>query len=371
MGFKDNLLGPLPPGNGLYTRQSLSTDKDASRTPTNPPHHPSYKPDLDQPSAQQLPSVDQCICHLKLLTARANLQEDISTSESLFGLSDSLTERLSDRNKQEVLPKIREKRWQVYVFRAVERCRVLWEREDLSSHGHFDLITEKGKVINWGPDRAPPLGTICSCDGRSSINEIPNVLMVLHSSMQNPRAFFEDCIRQEKMDVWATGLPWALINTCIDNSSSTMSNFEQMTGFALDNLHDPSTAKTDAFLDDPKRPFEHGRGYVDRSFTTTCAQCNFTTNHEILKLQKFRRDLQALLKDDVPMPGTSLSQEGRPDKALNPDLRRHEMFFPNRIIIGGLKTLLINATDNIQVGKSTVTNIRDAFDRAIRDASLV
>ncbi|KAK9250681.1 hypothetical protein V1507DRAFT_494666 [Lipomyces tetrasporus] len=351
MGFKDNLLGPLPPGNGLYTRQSLSTDKDASRTPTNPPHHPSYKPDLDQPSAQQLPSVDQCICHLKLLTARANLQEDISTSESLFGLSDSLTERLSDRNKQEVLPKIREKRWQVYVFRAVERCRVLWEREDLSSHGHFDLITEKGKVINWGPDRAPPLGTICSCDGRSSINEIPNVLMVLHSSMQNPRAFFEDCIRQEKMDLFDY--------VATDESRS---NFEQMTGFALDNLHDPSTAK---------RPFEHGRGYVDRSFTTTCAQCNFTTNHEILKLQKFRRDLQALLKDDVPMPGTSLSQEGRPDKALNPDLRRHEMFFPNRIIIGGLKTLLINATDNIQVGKSTVTNIRDAFDRAIRDASLV
>ncbi|KAK9244405.1 hypothetical protein V1506DRAFT_541676, partial [Lipomyces tetrasporus] len=147
-----------------------------------------------------------------------------------------------------------------------------------------------------------------------------------------PRAFFEDCTRREKMDVWVT---------------------------------------TDAFLDDPKRPFEQGRGYVDRSFTTTCPQCNFTTNHEILKLQKFRRDLQALLKDDVPMPGTSLSQEGRPDKALKPDLRRHEMFFHNRIIIAGLKTLLIEATDNIKVGKSTVTNIHDAFDRAIRDASLV
>ncbi|KAK9326097.1 hypothetical protein V1517DRAFT_103502 [Lipomyces orientalis] len=376
---------------------NMGLKDDHLSTPTNPDFPPpSYDPEdlitpltnlnLDQPSAQQPPSIDQCIAHLKLLTALANLREDISTSESLFGLSDSLTDKLPDQYKQEVLPKIREKRWQVYVFRAVERFRVWWEKclpssarmlqqKDLSSHGHFDLITQKGRVINWGADRAPPL----------------DVLMVLHSFMLNPRTFFEDCIRQGKMDVWVTGLPWALINSCIDNSSfdyvatdEARSNFEQMTGFAWDNLHDPSTAKvlcprghwidcpwTDAFLDDPKRPFEQGRGYADRSFTATCAQCNFTTNHEILKLQKFRRDLQALLKDDVPMPGTILSLEGRPEKALKPDLKRHEMFFPNRIIIAGLKTLLIEATDNIQVGKSTVIDIRDAFDRAIRDASLV
>ncbi|ODQ71841.1 hypothetical protein LIPSTDRAFT_309963 [Lipomyces starkeyi NRRL Y-11557] len=391
MGFKDKLLGPSPPGNGLYK------DKDALRTATKPESPPpSYNPEdlitpltnlnLAQPTAQQPPSIDQCITHLKLLTALANLREDISTAESLFGLSDSLAEKLSDQDKQEVLPKIREKRWQVYVSRAVERFRVWWEKclpssgrmlqqQDLSTQGHFDLITQEGKVINWGPDRAPPL----------------DVLMVLHSFMLNPRAFFEDCIRQGKMDVWATGLPWQLINTCIDNSSfdyvaidEARSNFEQMTGLAWDNLHDPPAGLvpcprghpiycpwTDAFVGDPKRPFEQGKGYADRSFTATCEQCNFTTNHEILKLQKFRRDLQALLKDDVPMPGTILSQDGKPDKALKSDLRRHEMFFPNRIIIAGLKTLLIEVTDNIQVGKSTVMDIRDAIDRAIRDPSLV
>ncbi|KAK9319248.1 hypothetical protein V1517DRAFT_56424 [Lipomyces orientalis] len=54
-----------------------------------------------------------------------------------------------------------------------------------------------------------------------------------------------------------------------------------MTGFAWGNLYDPPTAKlfctrghpidgpwTDAFIDDPKRPFELGSGYAGSSFTT-------------------------------------------------------------------------------------------------------
>ncbi|KAK9386020.1 hypothetical protein V1515DRAFT_581325 [Lipomyces mesembrius] len=210
MGFKDKFLGSSPPANGL------DKDKNALRTAAKPESAPpSYNPEdyitpptnlnLAQPTAQQPPSIDQCIAHLKMLTALANLREDISTSESLFGLSDSLAEKLTDHDKQEVLPKIREKRWQVYVSRAVERFRVWWEKclpslggmlqqKDLSSQGHFDLITQKGRIINWGLDRAPPL----------------DVLMVLHSFILSPRAFFEDCIRQGKMDVWVTGLPWAL-----------------------------------------------------------------------------------------------------------------------------------------------------------------
>ncbi|KAK9371419.1 hypothetical protein V1509DRAFT_614627 [Lipomyces kononenkoae] len=395
MVSKDNLHGPSTHDNGVCKEQGLSEDIDEFRKSTEQGLPPSYshgdpgtsltKLNLVPPGAHQPPSVDQCVAHLKLLTALANLREDISTADSLFGLCDSIAEELTDQDKQDVLPKIREKRWQVYVSRAVDRFGVWWDKclpsgrmlqqKDLGSQGHFDLVTVEGKVINWGPDRAPPL----------------DVLMVLHSFMLNPRAFFEDCIRQGKMDVWVTGLPWDLINTCIDNSSydyavtdEARSKFEQMTGLAWDNLHDPPSARvlctkghpiycawTDPVLGDPKRPFEQGRGYADRSFTATCEQCNFVTNHEILKLQKFRRDLLALLKDDVPMPGTILSLEGRPEKALKPDVKRLEMLFPNRIIMAGLKILLIEVTDNIHVEKSSVKDIRDAFDRAIRDVFLV
>ncbi|KAK9234068.1 hypothetical protein V1525DRAFT_414242 [Lipomyces kononenkoae] len=395
MIFQGNRHGHLTQGNELHKEQDSSDDSEDLAKTTKQEAPPSYnlgdpgtsltKLNLDQPAAHQPPSVDQCVAHLKLLTAFANLREDISTSESLFGLSDSLAEKLTDEDKKDVLPKIREKRWQVYVSRAVDRFGVWWEKclpssrmlqqQDLTWDGHFDSITDSGRVINWSPDRFPPL----------------DVLMVLHSFMLNPRAFFEDSIRQGKMDVWATGLPWAQINDCINNSSfdyvvtdEVKSNFEQITGLAWDNLHDAPSARvlcprghpidcpwTDAVLGDPKRPFEQGTGYADRSFTATCAQCNLITNHEILKLQKFRRDLQFLLKDDVPMPGTILSLEGKPEKAPRPGFKRHEMFFPNRLIIAGLKILLIEVTDNTQVGTSTVKDIRDVFDRAIRDVFLV
>jgi hypothetical protein len=215
--------------------------------------------------------------------------------------------------------------------------------------------------------------------------------MVWHSFMLNPRCFFEDCIRQGRMDIWATGLPWNLISACIDNTSfdynaseEATANFQQMTGLAWDNLHDPPTTRvpcakghlidcawTDALLGDPQRPFEKGTGYADKDFNAICQQCNFKITHEILKLQKFRRDLQSLLKDDVPLPGTILSQDGRPDRATSVDMQRHEMFFPNRIILAGLKTLLLDVTDPSVVGSYTMSDIRNVFEAGIRDHSLV
>jgi hypothetical protein len=219
-----------------------------------------------------------------------------------------------------------------------------------------------------------------------------DVLMVYHSFMLNPRCFLEDCIRQGRMDVWATGMPWDLVDACVDNSSfdynasqEAKANFESMTGLAWDNLHGPPTTNvptcakghpincpwTDAHLGDPRKPFEDGRGYADKGFAAKCEQCDFATNHETLKLQKYRRDLQSLLKYDVPLPGTILSTDGRPDKASTPDLKRHEMFFPNRIILAGLSSLLIKMTDAPQISVSKISDIRDAFEAGIRDHSLV
>src|SRR6266536_4475180 len=127
MGLKDKLLSQpkSPPEESLDKKRSLSTDKAALSTPAkseSPP--PSYNPEdlltpltnlkLSQPANQKSPpTVGQCIAHLKLLTAFANLREDVSTSEGLFGISDSLAEKLSDEDKELVLPRIREKRWQV------------------------------------------------------------------------------------------------------------------------------------------------------------------------------------------------------------------------------------------------------------------
>ena len=62
-----------------------------------------------------LPSNDDCIAHLRFLTVLANVREDISERDGLFGISDASAAAVSTGENNKVLTKIREKRWSVYV----------------------------------------------------------------------------------------------------------------------------------------------------------------------------------------------------------------------------------------------------------------
>lgn len=73
-------------------------------------------------------SQDQCIAHLKLLEAFHQLREDVATTDGLFGIKDSLVpESASEALRAELLLKIREKRWAVYVVKAVSRFETWWK----------------------------------------------------------------------------------------------------------------------------------------------------------------------------------------------------------------------------------------------------
>src|SRR5271154_6483961 len=61
-----------------------------------------------------IPSNDECIAHLKLLTAFAVLREEISERDGLFGLKDSIAATYISsqdmiKNRDELIVKIREK----------------------------------------------------------------------------------------------------------------------------------------------------------------------------------------------------------------------------------------------------------------------
>lgn len=221
--------------------------------------------------------------------------------------------------------------------------------------------------------------------------------------MLNPRCFLEDCIRFGKMDFWVTGLPWNMINACIDNSTfdytpsnEAMRAFEGITSLAWDNLHDgpekaitcPKCQKTVNWMWTSQQSFSktsgeiilYGVGYADRDFSTVCLPCGLVINHDLLRVEKFRRDVQLLLKDDRPMPGTILSVEGLPQKASSRG--RHEPFFPNRLISASLKTGLLDVSDArrgplaaiAETGKGslgTIHEIRDTIELAIRTRSVI
>lgn len=123
--------------------QPISMDKSMKKNPYHlPPEEippPSYDAspsnlttafaNLNLNSAGSQPTKDRCIAHLKLLEALHQLREDIATTDGLFGIKDSFVPaNLSQQEQAAVLLKIREKRWAVYVARAVSRFEIWWEK---------------------------------------------------------------------------------------------------------------------------------------------------------------------------------------------------------------------------------------------------
>ena len=114
------------------------------------------------------PTVDQCIAHLKLLEAFHQLREDVATQDGLFGLQDSfVSSKTGERERAELLVKIREKRWEVFVTKAAARFQRWWEvviEPDARMLQQSDIPTAfaqdfpSGKVLSFDTDRLPPLG---------------------------------------------------------------------------------------------------------------------------------------------------------------------------------------------------------------------
>ena len=121
------------------------------------------------PSAK--PTPDVCIAHLKLLEAFHQLREDVACEDGLFGISDAFVDAAqSDQQRAELLAKIREKRWQVYVTKASKRFERWWitcvepneERNRLLGQSKmpsvFKQSPERGQRLEWSKDDLPPLG---------------------------------------------------------------------------------------------------------------------------------------------------------------------------------------------------------------------
>lgn len=322
---------------------------------------------------------DQCVAHLKLLSAFADLRDSISTQDGLFDLHDAQVEGHRD-GRNHMLAKIREKRWSVYVSRAAERYLVWWRECISSSEGrptlktiqniHYGSITGCLSRIAWSQEYMPPL----------------DVLMVWHSHMLNPRSFLEDCIRYGKMSFWATGFPWAVINECFnertleyDAGETAKSNFEQKAKLSWDNLQDPP-------LKDIKCPncgtimhvlwsaghipyqsaipFEKFYGFADKSLNATCSKCRYIVTHDKLKVAKFRRDVQRLLERDSPMPGTLYNLNGIPESAGGARFGLAS-FFPNWLLQAVGKDMLM-VTHPLISRCENMADIRDELESKLR-----
>ncbi|KAF5023479.1 hypothetical protein F66182_4479 [Fusarium sp. NRRL 66182] len=325
------------------------------------------------------PSPDICLAHLKLLFAFESLKEDVGYTDGLFGIWDSRADRNMEvredgeehpfyegyapdvDDKKKFLSKIREKRFALFIARAVDRYEAWWNtfrdqapltEADMADHGSlsFDYFSIVEDFSWWEKRPLPPL----------------DVLMVFHSHLLNPYNFFEDCLRKGLRRFWQVGLPWSLVDAAIDGSfnynvsDEDKARWVEQTGHQWENSEDPlvktlkcpvnncghefevpwttcgldETTKTDA------RPGFVGFGYGDGKLDARCPSCRTRITRDFLSVAKFCEDANHLVLKRQPMPGTLLwPPSGTPIRYAKVGKEKFDQRkFPNRMIQHVLRT---------------------------------
>lgn len=111
---------PTPPQDGAFVQYQPKAN---NLPPTPPPDIIAAFAILNLEPAR-FPSADQCLAHLKFLEALYLLREDIIQRDGLFGIWDEWADRWDTSDKTFAM--IHEKRWEIYVAKAVQRFEKWW-----------------------------------------------------------------------------------------------------------------------------------------------------------------------------------------------------------------------------------------------------
>jgi hypothetical protein len=378
------------------------------------------------PSPLELPTAAECIVHLKLLHAFAKLRHDVGNQEGIFGIDlekgDVVREEppeggashqpngvhapdetkatgsahppIEQQKAAAALgERIREKRWSVFVTKAVDRFERWWNSLSSKANPAFlPLTTDDFESLpnrnlpfqyqlpgleGWGNHILPPL----------------DILMVWHSYLLNPRIYFEDCLRLSRYELWRTPFPWKAINGAIDNETYVYTAPQE----AIDTFKESPSIQWHSQDDDrqksvlcPKcldrvqvpwtRPpvitgpeaiesyLDNDTGFASQHFHEPCPQCYFDITHEKLRVGKFINDVKALSLLKRPLPGTILNSVGLVQKvAAGKFLGSHDPFFPNRLV-EKLPLFSYQALRN-NIGDLSIEELKSRIERVIKSKS--
>ncbi|KAI9172315.1 hypothetical protein HJFPF1_01815 [Paramyrothecium foliicola] len=327
---------------------------------------------------QATPTADTCLAHLRLLHTFEKLKHAIGYQDGLWDIWDNRA--ASAPNEIDVLVIVREKRWALYVARAVERYEAWWRsfvpdmllekdmiQGDQNSARYEGFL--KADPVEWNADMLPPI----------------DVLLVWHAHLLNPRFYLEDCLRFGHRSIWAAGLPWHHINAAIDEQfnfsvdEACIQNWTARTGKNWLNAEDSLDKETPCFgcgaiLNIPwttcglprdytgdKRPGLAGQGYGDGQLNFVCDKCGLKLTHDSHRVYKFRTDVQALVAQGRALPGTILDlKTGLPKLMSSED---DDRLFPSRLIQRGL---LVEVVEKLKPGATdepSMAMVRDMMER--------
>ena len=133
---------------------------------------------LDLSTTAELPTPDQCLAHLKLLEAFYALRQQIETLDGVFGIEDAFSPYPAGTSEHtKVASTIRQKRWAVFVSRAVARFERWWTfaiqpgAQRLKTDQMVDQLTKfvyDGHHLSFDVHGLPPLGTFDEVAGISN-----------------------------------------------------------------------------------------------------------------------------------------------------------------------------------------------------------
>lgn len=353
---------------------------------------------LDSSGKDSQPTVDECIAHLKLLECFYRLRQKIGSSDGLFGIHDSivLDARPAEDKAPELLAKLAEKRWAIYLARAVSRFHA-WLKAVLpdakkANINQLQVDGERGLLCKPSRENAPL---------KFLADNLPpvDVLMVWHAYMLNPRDYLEDCLRHGRMNLWHTPMPWATVASCIDSESFVynpdqvaVNTFEAATGWTWESTADTSkkniscpSCKSSMHVPwnyipsdklDPSSDLglavdmllSVGNGYCDKDFSYTCNSCMIQIDHQKLCAGKFCTDVKELLDRGVPMAGTVLGLDGIPWKhdGQKDALTKLVTEMPNKLLNGGLGTSILSGAKGTN---DSMEHIKDVIEAATKSKS--
>lgn len=364
---------------------------------------------LDSIAIDGFPNVDESIAHLKLLECFYRLKQTIGSTDELFGIQNNIVfDQVQTANctekQSELLAKLAEKRWAIYIARAVDRFGawvdgIIPAAESMTMERLLDEGL-KGTLCRPASSQQPL---------RLVSDTVPpvDVLVVWHSYMLNPRAYLEDCLRLGRMQLWHARFPWAAATTCISSETfiyqanqAAEAQFTQLTGRPWDNLDDSEYKKLACsncsatvrvhWTTCPERAptkwsnsFDHvsaaidtmlsgGSGFCDRDFSASCESCHTNISHGTLKAGKFVRDVRCLINNRLPMGGTVLGLEGLPGKAAGHKDSTFQQFieFPNDLILKGLGKAILGNRKLIHGDRNeeSMEGVRSLIEGTIKNA---
>lgn len=134
---------------------------------------PTFHGILNLSDSPPVPDADTCLAHLRLLSAFEKLKIQVGYQDGLWDIWDDRAS--SAANAIEVLVKLREKRWALYVARAVDRYEAWWTsfvptmllekdmiKDESSRPERYEAFVHAQPTL-WKEDILPPIGTSQWC----------------------------------------------------------------------------------------------------------------------------------------------------------------------------------------------------------------